>query len=122
MERLPGPPNASDTLLELVAPGLIWLATLFSLLVLVQRSFAIEGEDGALDALRVAGVDAGALFAGKALALAAQLAVLEALASRKITRQTLSSKADRTRPPSTGPSAVVNAEDAAHMPIAFPRY
>jgi len=79
LERLPGPANASDTLLELVAPGLIWLATLFSLLVLVQRSFAIEGEDGALDALRVAGVDAGALFAGKALALAAQLAVLEAL-------------------------------------------
>jgi heme exporter protein B len=79
LERLPGPANASDTLLELVAPGLIWLATLFSLLILVQRSFAIEGEDGALDALRVAGVDAGALFAGKALALAAQLAVLEAL-------------------------------------------
>ena len=79
LERLPGPANASDTLLELVAPGLIWLATLFSLLILVQRSFAIEGEDGALDALRIAGVDAGALFAGKALALAAQLAVLEAL-------------------------------------------
>ena len=79
LERLPGPANAGDTLLELVAPGLIWLATLFSLLILVQRSFAVEAEDGALDALRVAGVDAGALFAGKALALAVQLAVLEAL-------------------------------------------
>jgi heme exporter protein B len=57
----------------------VWLATLFSLLVLVQRTFAVESEDGALDALRVAGVDASALFLGKALALAVQLAVLEAL-------------------------------------------
>lgn len=79
LERIPGPPTTNDTLLELVAPGLIWLATLFSLLVLVQRTFAVESEDGALDALRVAGVDASALFLGKALALAVQLAVLEAL-------------------------------------------
>ena len=35
----------------------MWLATLFSLLILVQRAFAVEAEDGALDALRVAGVD-----------------------------------------------------------------
>lgn len=67
----------ASNVLERVAPGLIWLATLFSLLVLVQRSFAIEGEDGALDMLRVAGVDPVAIFWGKSLALAAQLAVLE---------------------------------------------
>jgi len=68
--------DASDVL-ERVAPGLIWLATLFSLLVLVQRAFAVESDDGALDALRVAGVDPIAIFWGKSLALAAQLAVLE---------------------------------------------
>ena len=79
LERLPTPANAGDTLLELVAPGLIWLATLFSLLLLVQRSFAVEADDGALDALRVAGVDPVALFVGKAAALAVQLAALEAL-------------------------------------------
>ena len=67
----------ASNVLERVAPGLIWLATLFSLLVLVQRSFAIEGEDGALDTLRVAGVDPVAIFWGKSLALATQLAVLE---------------------------------------------
>ncbi len=67
----------STDVLERVAPGLIWLATLFSMLVLVQRSFAVEGEDGALDALRVAGVDPAAIFAGKALGLAVQLIVLE---------------------------------------------
>jgi heme exporter protein B len=65
--------------LERVAPGLVWLATLFSLLVLVQRSFAIEAADGALDALRVAGVDPVAIYWGKSLALAAQLALLELL-------------------------------------------
>lgn len=67
----------ASNLLERVAPGLVWLATLFSLLVLVQRSFAVESEDGALDTLRVAGVDPVAIFWGKSLALAVQLAALE---------------------------------------------
>ena len=53
--------------------------SLFSLLVLVQRAFAIEADDGALDALRVAGVDPVAIYVGKSLALAAQLALLEVL-------------------------------------------
>jgi heme exporter protein B len=72
---------ALDTseVLERVAPGLVWLATMFSMLILVQRSFAIEADDGALDALRVAGLDPTAIFWGKALALAVQLAVLEAV-------------------------------------------
>lgn len=67
----------TDTVLKRVAPGLVWLATLFSLLIMVQRSFAIETADGATDALRVAGVDAAGIFLGKALALAVQLAALE---------------------------------------------
>ena len=69
----------ADAVLERVAPGLVWLATLFSLLVLVQRSFAVESADGALDALRVAGVDPVGIFLGKAIGLAVQLAVLEAV-------------------------------------------
>jgi len=67
----------ATNVLERVAPGLIWLATLFSLLVLVQRSFAVETEDGAMDALRVAGVDPAAIFWGKSIALAVQLVALE---------------------------------------------
>ena len=67
----------ADAILQRVAPGLIWLATMFSLLVLVQRSFAVETDDGALDAMRVAGVDARAIYLGKAIALAIQLIVLE---------------------------------------------
>ena len=67
----------NDTVLIRVAPGLVWLATMFSLLVIVQRAFAVEAADCALDALRVAGVRPGGVFLGKAIALAAQLAVLE---------------------------------------------
>lgn len=67
----------TDLVLQRVAPGLVWLATLFSLLIMVQRSFAIETNDGAIDALRVAGVDPAGIFLGKAAALAAQLAALE---------------------------------------------
>jgi len=69
----------SDTVLTRVAPGLIWLATIFSLLIIVQRSFAVETADGALDAIRVAGVDPAGVFLGKSMALALQLLVLEAL-------------------------------------------
>ncbi|MDQ3178124.1 MAG: heme exporter protein CcmB [Actinomycetota bacterium] len=66
-----------DGIAQRVAPGLIWMATLFSLLVMVQRTFAVEAADGALDSLRVAGVDPTVIFWGKAMALAVQLAVLE---------------------------------------------
>lgn len=69
----------SDEVLTRVAPGLVWLATVFSLLVVVQRSFAVETVDGALDALQVAGVRPAGIFLGKSLALAAQLALLELL-------------------------------------------
>jgi heme exporter protein B len=68
-----------DDLLPRVAPGLVWLATLFSMLVIVQRAFAVEAADGALDALRTAGVPAQGIFFGKAVALALQLLVLECL-------------------------------------------
>ncbi len=67
----------SRSITEYVAPGLLWLATMFSLLIVVQRAFAIEAGDGALDALRVAGVDPAGIFLGKALAIAVQLFALE---------------------------------------------
>lgn len=69
----------NEGILQRVAPGLVWLATLFSMLVVVQRSFAVETSDGALDALRVAGVSANGIFFGKSLALMVQLFVLQLL-------------------------------------------
>lgn len=69
----------SDAVLERVAPGLVWLATIFSVLFIVARSFALETADGALEALRAAGVDPMGIFLGKTLALATQLIALEAV-------------------------------------------
>lgn len=68
-----------ESVLQRVAPGLVWLAIMFCQFFLVQRAFAVETADGALDALRVAGVDPAGVFLGKALALMAQLLALVAL-------------------------------------------
>ena len=68
-----------DAMLQRTAGGLVWLATLFSLFLVVQRAYAVDTQDGALDAMRVAGVDMQAMFLGKSLALAGQLLVLEVL-------------------------------------------
>ncbi len=61
------------------APGLFWVAVLLCALLAIQRSFGLEAADGARDGLRMSGLDAAGIFLGKALAVAAQLAVLEAV-------------------------------------------
>jgi len=53
--------------------------TLFSLFILVQRTFAVETYDGALDSLRVAGVNPQGIFIGKSVALFVQLLILESV-------------------------------------------
>jgi heme exporter protein B len=70
-------PDASDLLRA--APGVFWVAVLFAALLAVQRSFAIEGPEGARDGLRLAGLDPAGVFLGKATAVGAQLVVLELL-------------------------------------------
>lgn len=57
--------------------GLFWLTVVFSTLLAVQRSFAVESADGAIDGLRLTGLDPAGIFLGKAAAVAAQLALLE---------------------------------------------
>lgn len=57
--------------------GLVWMATLFSCVLGVQRSYAIETVDSAKDGLRLSGLDAGGVYLGKALALAIELFLLE---------------------------------------------
>ena len=61
------------------AAGLFWVAVLFSALLAIQRSFAVESSDEARDALRLSGLDPAGIFLGKALAVAVQLLVLEAV-------------------------------------------
>jgi heme exporter protein B len=61
------------------APGLFWLALLFSTVLFAQRSRALEGSAATREATRLLGLDPGGVFLGKALALLAELLVLEAL-------------------------------------------
>jgi heme exporter protein B len=61
------------------AAGLFWVAVLFSALLTVQRSFAVETADHARDALRLSGLDPGGIFLGKAAAVAIELFALEVI-------------------------------------------
>lgn len=63
--------------LDRAAPGLFWVAVLFSAVLSVQRSFAIETDDRARDGLRLSGLDPAGIFLGKAGAVALQLLALE---------------------------------------------
>lgn len=67
------------TLLQEAAPGLLWLAVLFSSVLSFRRSYESEGEDGALEGLVLAPLDRASIFLGKAAAVAVHLLVLEAL-------------------------------------------
>lgn len=59
------------------APGLFWLAVLFSTVLATQRSFALEAGEGTRDGLRLSGLDPAGIFLGKAAAVFVQLALLE---------------------------------------------
>src|SRR5687768_7561199 len=59
------------------AAGLFWVAVLFSALLAVQRSQAVEGADGVRDATLLSGLDPAGVFLGKAAAVTVQLLLLE---------------------------------------------
>ncbi len=63
--------------LRSAAPGLFWLAVLFSTVLAIQRSFAIEAGEGTRDGLRLSGIDPAGVFLGKGAAVALQLAALQ---------------------------------------------
>jgi len=65
--------------LQRVAPGLFWITVLLATLLAISRSYSVESENGAIDALRMSGLDPAGLFLGKAAAVAVELAVLEAV-------------------------------------------
>ena len=61
------------------AAGLFWVAVLFAAVLAVQRSFALEANDGTRDGLRLSGLDPAGIFLGKGAAIVVQLLALEAL-------------------------------------------
>jgi heme exporter protein B len=69
-----GPDSAS---LRHAAPGIFWIAVLFSTVLTIQRSVAIESGEGTRDGLRLSGIDPAGIFLGKAAAVGLQLLVLQ---------------------------------------------
>jgi len=69
--------DADRTSLPAAAPGLFWTAVLLAALLAISRSFSVEEANGARDGLRMSGLDAGAIFVGKAVAIATELFLLE---------------------------------------------
>jgi heme exporter protein B len=67
------------TALRVAAPGLYWLAVLFSTVLATQRSMAIESGAGTRDGLRLSGIDPAGVFLGKAAAVAVQLVAVQVL-------------------------------------------
>lgn len=65
---------------EAMAPSVLWITFAFSGVVALNRSFALERENGALDGLLMAPVSRGALFLGKYLANLAFVFAVEAVA------------------------------------------
>ncbi len=66
-------------ILARVAPGLFWITVLLAALLAIGRAFSIEQQHGARDGLRLAGLDGSSVFIGKAIAIAVQLVILEAV-------------------------------------------
>jgi heme exporter protein B len=63
--------------LRQAAPGIFWIAVLFSTVLSIQRSVAIESGEGTRDGLRLSGIDPAGIFLGKAAAIGLQLLVLQ---------------------------------------------
>jgi heme exporter protein B len=63
--------------LRRAAPGVFWAAVLLAAILASSRAASLEIENGAIDALRLSRIDSGAVFLGKAVAVAVQLLVLE---------------------------------------------
>jgi heme exporter protein B len=62
--------------LDRVAPGLLWMAVLFSAVIASRRAYQVESEDGALEGLLLAPIDKAAVFLGKAAAVTLELMAL----------------------------------------------
>ncbi len=63
--------------LILAAPGLFWVAVLFSMSLAIHRSFSIETSSSTRDGLRLLGLDPGGIFLGKVIVLTIEMFVLE---------------------------------------------
>lgn len=72
-------PDEGPQAVRRLAPGVLWVASLFAALLGINRSFAMELENETLEALALAPVDRGYVFLGKALANWLLLAIVQCI-------------------------------------------
>ncbi len=63
-----------------LAAGVLWVTLLFAAMLGANRLFVSDSEDGALEGILLAPIDRTALYAAKAIAFAAYLAIVEIVA------------------------------------------
>ena len=71
--------NITPTMVDSLAPGILWLAFAFAGVLAMGRAFIVEGNKGGLDALLLCPVSRDAIFLGKMISMFVFMLVIEAL-------------------------------------------
>lgn len=71
--------DPQQSVLQAATPGLFWVTVLLSMLLAVQRTYAVELGAGLRDQLRLSGLDPAGVFLGKMLGILVELLALEVL-------------------------------------------
>ncbi len=72
--------GASQEMMVLVAPGILWVTFAFAGVLSLNRSFILEKEEGCLEGLMVCPVSREAIYVGKMLASLLFMLIIEAIA------------------------------------------
>jgi heme exporter protein B len=70
-------PNLQKKIVDLLAPGMLWIAFTFAGMLGLSRSFAGEKEEGCLDGLKLCPVDRSDIYNGKVLSNAVLMFLME---------------------------------------------
>ena len=71
--------NITPTMVDSLAPGILWLSFAFAGVLAMGRAFIVEGNKGGLDALLLCPVSRDAIFLGKMISMFVFMVVIEAL-------------------------------------------
>ncbi len=77
--RMVSEPGSGGLGVSVMGAAALWIAFLFSGLLAQERSFAAEQQNGCMDGLLLAPLDAGAIYVAKLLANMVMLAIFEAI-------------------------------------------
>ncbi len=69
--------DINKKVVDLLAPGMLWIAFTFAGMLGLSRSFAVEKEEGCLDGLKLCPVDRAQIYNGKVLSNAMLMLLME---------------------------------------------